>query len=81
MSLQTTTERRAATARPRLRDGPNGERVYIRRVFIARRSCRALRYYMVFTLSGTFSRYLQAADREAAKRLVLATYDDAVFWR
>ena len=47
-----------------------GERIYIRRVFIYRQEYRASRFYMVFTMSGSFSRYLQAADREAAKRFI-----------
>jgi hypothetical protein len=58
-----------------------GERIYIRRVFIYRQEYRASRFYMVFTMSGSFSRYLQAADREAAKRFIARQFPSALFWR
>jgi hypothetical protein len=57
------------------------ERVYVRRVAIHRKDCIGNRYYMVFTLSGSFSRYLKATDRDSAKKFVQNHYPKVSFWR
>lgn len=58
-----------------------GERVYVRRCYIDRKECRGTRFYFVFTLSGSFSRYLIAADRDAARRFIEKQFPSALFWR
>jgi hypothetical protein len=70
-----------AKNRTRYEGPPPGENLYLRRVSIARRDCRAICFFMVFTLSGSFSRYLQAADRASAKRYILKSYPGANFLR
>ena len=57
------------------------ENLYIRRIQILRAAYRSKRYYAVFNLSGTFSRYIEAPDRDAAKRHVVKHYPKAKFWR
>ncbi len=57
------------------------ERLYLRRVQIRRQGHWHRFYWMVFTLSGSFARYIEAPDRQAAKDFVQRNFPGAKFWR